>query len=70
MKISPILQDAQYARGLIEASLDPLIAIGNNGKVSDVNEATARVTGVSRKRSLALIWQTTLRNQKKPILPI
>ena len=39
---------SQYARSLIEASLDPLVTISAEGKITDVNEATIRVTGVER----------------------
>jgi PAS domain S-box-containing protein len=39
---------AQYARSLIEASLDPLVTISAEGKITDVNDATTRVTGVDR----------------------
>ncbi|MDQ1276703.1 MAG: hypothetical protein QG610_2281, partial [Euryarchaeota archaeon] len=38
-----------YNRSLIEASLDPLVTIGHNGKITDVNNATEQVTGYSRK---------------------
>ena len=41
---------SQYARSLIEASLDPLVTISPEGKITDVNEATARVTGVPREK--------------------
>ena len=37
-----------YNRSLIEASLDPLVTIGPDGKITDVNEATEQVTGYSR----------------------
>ena len=37
-----------YNRSLIEASLDPLVTINPDGKISDVNAATVRVTGYSR----------------------
>ncbi|MFA5786494.1 MAG: PAS domain S-box protein, partial [Actinomycetota bacterium] len=37
---------SQYARSLIEASLDPLVTISPEGKITDVNEATVKVTGV------------------------
>jgi PAS domain S-box-containing protein len=40
---------ANYARGLIEASRDPLFTISPNGKITDMNEATLRVTGKSRE---------------------
>jgi PAS domain-containing protein len=33
---------ALYARRLIEASLDPLVTIDRDGKISDVNEATEK----------------------------
>jgi PAS domain S-box-containing protein len=38
-----------YNRSLIEASLDPLVTINPDGTISDVNEATIRVTGFSRQ---------------------
>ena len=41
-------QAANYARSLIEASLDPLVTISPEGKITDVNEATVRATGFSR----------------------
>lgn len=41
---------SQYARSLIEASLDPLVTISAGGKITDVNEASANVTGVPRER--------------------
>jgi PAS domain S-box-containing protein len=43
----------QYARSLIEASLDPLVTISAEGKITDVNEATVKVTGVARERLVA-----------------
>jgi PAS domain S-box-containing protein len=38
-----------YSRSLIEASLDPLVTISPEGKITDVNEATVKVTGVVRE---------------------
>jgi len=38
-----------YNRSLIEASLDPLVTIREDGTIGDVNEATIRVTGYSRQ---------------------
>ncbi|MBI4350725.1 MAG: PAS domain S-box protein [Elusimicrobia bacterium] len=43
-------QSSQYARSLIEASVDPLVTISGDGKITDVNEATIRITGVPRER--------------------
>jgi PAS domain S-box-containing protein len=39
-----------YTRSLIEASLDPLVTISLEGKITDVNRATELVTGVPRER--------------------
>ncbi len=39
-----------YNRSLIEASLDPLVTIGHNGKITDVNGTTEHVTGYSRNK--------------------
>lgn len=39
-----------YARSLIEASLDPLVTISPEGKITDVNEGSINVTGISRER--------------------
>jgi PAS domain S-box-containing protein len=39
-----------YARSLIEASLDPLVTISAEGKITDVNQATEKVTGFSREQ--------------------
>ena len=38
-----------YARNLIEASLDPLVTISIEGKITDVNKATEQATGRSRE---------------------
>jgi PAS domain S-box-containing protein len=43
-------QTSQYARSLIEASLDPLVTISPEGKIMDVNEAAVKVTGTPRDR--------------------
>jgi len=43
-------QASQYARSLIEASLDPLVTISPDGKITDVNEATVKVTGLVRQQ--------------------
>jgi PAS domain S-box-containing protein len=37
-----------YNRSLIEASLDPLVTIGQDGKITDVNAATEIATGLTR----------------------
>ncbi len=39
-----------YSRSLIEASLDPLVTISAEGKITDVNKSTEEVTGFSREQ--------------------
>ncbi len=40
----------EYHRMLIEVSLDPLVTISAEGKITDVNEATIKATGVPRRK--------------------
>jgi PAS domain S-box-containing protein len=42
-------QESNYARSLIEASLDPLVTINTEGKITDMNQATINITGVNRE---------------------
>ena len=51
-------QASQYARSLIEASLDPLVTISPDGKITDVNEATIKVTGVPREQLVGSDFST------------
>ena len=39
-----------YARTLLETSLDPLVTINAEGKITDVNASTERITGLNRER--------------------
>jgi PAS domain S-box-containing protein len=41
-------QGVKYNRGLINANLDPLVIIGQDGKINDVNRATEKITGRTR----------------------
>ena len=45
-------QASLYSRNLIEASLDPLVTIDRDGKITDVNQATEAATGLSRSALL------------------
>ena len=42
-------QESRYARSLIEASLDPLVTISTEGKITDMNDAWVNITGESRQ---------------------
>ena len=48
--ISGQKRTSAYARSLIEASLDPLVTISLEGKITDVNDATVKVTGITRDK--------------------
>ncbi|MEO5945455.1 MAG: chemotaxis protein CheB [Chitinophagaceae bacterium] len=39
---------SEYSRSLIEASLDPLVTINMNGKITDMNQATVNITGITK----------------------
>jgi PAS domain S-box-containing protein len=41
---------SKYSRSLIEASLDPLITINFDGKITDMNEALSKITGITREK--------------------
>ncbi len=43
---------SQYARSLIEASLDPLFTISPEGKITDMNNASVNITGKTREQLL------------------
>ncbi|MGA9141913.1 MAG: PAS domain S-box protein [Methanocella sp.] len=45
-----------YNRSLIEASLDPLVTIAPDGKITDVNGATEFVTGYSRDQLVGTVF--------------
>src|SRR3982751_3105555 len=43
-------KESRYTRSLIEASLDPLFTISPSGKITDINNASVNITGVSREK--------------------
>ncbi|MGZ7120191.1 MAG: sensor histidine kinase, partial [Methanobacterium sp.] len=54
-----------YNRSLIEASLDPLVTIGSDGKITDVNKATEQVTGYFRNRLIGTDFSDYFTEPKK-----
>ncbi|RPJ54215.1 MAG: PAS domain S-box protein, partial [Methanobacteriota archaeon] len=61
----PLRAAIAYNRGLIEASLDPLVTISSDGKISDVNEATVLATGVSREDLIGTDFSSYFTNTEK-----
>ncbi len=56
---------AHYSRSLIEATRDPLVTINAKGKITDVNEASIRVTGVSRESIIGTNFSTYFTDPEK-----
>ena len=54
-----------YSRSLIEASLDPLVTISAEGKITDVNKATEEVTGLSREQLIGSDFSSYFTDPKK-----
>ena len=59
------IQQSKYARTLIEASLDPLVTISSSGKITDVNEASIIVTGISRENLIDTDFSNYFTEPKK-----
>lgn len=64
-RTSQLRAASQYARSLIEASLDPLVTISAEGKITDVNEATEFVTGKSRDELIGTDFSDYFTEPKK-----
>lgn len=58
-------QASSYARSLLEASLDPLVMISMQGKITDVNQATERVTGLFRDHLIGSDFSDYFTDQDK-----
>ena len=58
-------QSSNYARGLLEASLDALMVIDRDGVVTDVNETVVRFTGVPREKLIGLPFKDLFSESEK-----
>jgi PAS domain S-box-containing protein len=56
---------SQHARSLIEASLDPLVTISSEGKITDVNEATIKATGIPRHKLIGTDFSSYFTEPRK-----
>lgn len=57
--------EAEYARNLIEASLDPLFTISANCHIMDVNQATVNATDVPREKIIGTDFYKYFTDQEK-----
>jgi PAS domain S-box-containing protein len=55
----------QYSLSIIEASRDPLFTISTEGKITDLNEATVKVTGVSRQNLIGTDFYSYFNNPQE-----
>ena len=53
------------ARSMIESSLDSLVAISPEGKITDANQATVRLTGVPREKLIGTSFSDYFTDPKK-----
>ncbi len=60
-----IAHDSQYASSLIEASLDPLITISIDGKITDMNQAKVDITGIDREELIGTNFYDYFTEPKK-----
>lgn len=54
-----------YTRSLIEASLDPLVTVSPDGRITDVSDATVKVTGVPREQLIGTDFSDYFTERKK-----
>ena len=59
-----------YNRSLIEASLDPLVTIGSNGKITDVNRSTEKITGITRNELIGSDFSNYFTDPKRARMDI
>ncbi|WP_413998522.1 PAS domain S-box protein [Flavobacterium sp. W1B] len=62
---SPKTHESHYTRSLIEASLDPFVAISVQGKITDVNEASIKIIGISRENLIGTDFSDYFTEQEK-----
>ncbi len=60
-----LLASSRYARSLLETSLDPLVTISTEGKITDVNKATEQATGVDREDLIGSDFSNYFTESKK-----
>jgi len=63
--VSEERQTFQAARWMIESSLDALVAISPEGKITDVNDATVKVTGISREELIGTAFSACFTDPEK-----
>ena len=65
MRLHYAIANPVYARSLLEASLDPMVAISAAGKITDVNQATINITGLHRAELIGKEFSDLFTEQEK-----
>ena len=63
--VTRLRQAADYARSLIEAAVDPMVTISPEGRITDTNEATVKLTGVARDRLIGTSFSSYFTDPQK-----
>ncbi len=63
--VTKLRQAADYARSLIEAAVDAMVTISPEGRITDTNEATAKLTGVARDELIGTSFSSYFTNPQK-----
>jgi len=63
--MSEARQAFEAARSMIESSLDSLVAISPEGKITDANQATVKLTGVPREKLIGTSFSDYFTDPKK-----
>jgi PAS domain S-box-containing protein len=65
MAMEQEMNPEDYSRGLIEASLEPLVAISPDGTIMDFNHALVSMTGISRMKLMGMEFATCFSDPEK-----
>ncbi|MGR9087453.1 MAG: methyl-accepting chemotaxis protein [Gammaproteobacteria bacterium] len=65
MRLQSVIANPAYARSLIEASLDPMLTIDPEGRITDANEAIIKVTGATRKELIGTVFSNYFTEPEK-----
>lgn len=63
--VTKLVEAGKAARSMIESSLDSLVAISPEGKITDANEATVEVTGVTREELIGTAFSDYFTDPEK-----
>jgi PAS domain S-box-containing protein len=63
--VTDLRHEVQYARSMIESSLDSMVSISPEGRITDANQATVHLTGVPRDKLIGTPFSDYFTNPGK-----